>query len=106
MQENLTAEDLDAIIEELATVISLADDPDEQTTENLQVVTLGFNSIANLSDSAFNIDEQVSQFTCHWIFMAFYTKQTRHSSQLSLHELDEIWVLLAIHDFSQLILSL
>ena len=59
MQGTLTGENLDDIIEELAMVISLADDPDEQTTENLQVVTLGFNSIANLSDPVFIIGEQV-----------------------------------------------
>ena len=60
MQENLTVESLDDIIEELAIVISLADEPDEQTTENLQVVTLSFNSIAtSLSNPVFVIDEQV-----------------------------------------------
>ena len=41
-------------------VVSLADDPDDQTAENLQVVTLGFNRIVtSLSDPEFIIDEQV-----------------------------------------------
>ena len=57
IQENLTVENLDDIIEELAIVISLADEPDEQTTENLQVVTLSFSSIAtSLSDGVFVIE--------------------------------------------------
>ena len=61
MQENLTGENLDDIFEDLATVISLADDPETQTTDNLQVVTLSFNSAATLllSDPLFIIDEQV-----------------------------------------------
>ena len=61
MQENLTASELDDIIEELGTVVSLADDADEQTPENLEVVTLGFNKFATslLDDPLFNIDEQV-----------------------------------------------
>ena len=63
MQDNLTAENLRDIFEELVIVISLADDPDEQTTENLQVVTLGFSSFATslLDDPLFPIDEQVRQ---------------------------------------------
>ncbi len=40
MQDNLTGEDLEDILEELATVIDLADERDQQTTESLQVVTL------------------------------------------------------------------
>ena len=66
MQENLTGENLDDIFEDLATVISLADDPQTQTTENLQVVTLSFNTTATLllSDPLFIIDEQVQVSAC------------------------------------------
>ena len=38
--------------------------------------------------------------------MTFYTKQTRHGSQLLYTRPDEIWELLVLHDFDQLILSL
>ena len=59
MQDNLTGEDLEDILEELATVIDLADERDQQTTESLQVVTLAFNRIAPLSGPGFIIEEQV-----------------------------------------------
>ena len=52
---------LDDIFEELAIVISSIDDLENQTTENLQVVTLGFSRTAALSEGMLIINEQVSK---------------------------------------------